>query len=134
MYIIPYFFEKEHSSEIIKMESKMRSLNTDLKEITKIIQNASKAKNNISRNQAKGLKGLTDKVSSGDIVVFQTGKSGRFGVDTTENYKNACSCHMGGDATITIKEHQQIEDLTNAHARCWVRILGQAHSKKTKHA
>ena len=28
------------------------------------------------RNQAKGLKGLTDKVSSGDIAVFQTDKLG----------------------------------------------------------
>ena len=102
----------------------MRSLNTDLKDITnKYIQNTSnKAKNNLSRNQAKGLKGLTDKVSSGDIVVFQTDKSGRFAVDTTENYKNAGSCHVEGDGIITIKEHQKIKDLTNAHARSWVRM------------
>ena len=55
-------------------------------------------------------------------MVFQTEKSGRFAVDTTENYKNAGSCHLGGDAIITIKEHQKIEDLINAHARPWVKM------------
>ena len=109
----------------------MRSLNTDLKEITKkYIKNTSKAKSNLSPNQAKGLKGLTDKVSSGDIVVFQTDKSGRFAVDTTENYKNTGSCHVGDDTIITIKEHQQIEELTNVHARCWVRMLGVGTQQK----
>ena len=63
-------------------------------------------------------------------MVFQTDKSGRFAVDTTENYKNAGSCRVGGDTIITIKEHQKIEDLTNAHDRSWVRMLGAGTQQK----
>ena len=116
----------------IQMESKMRSLNIDLKEITKnYIQNTSnKINNNLSHNQVKGLKTLYNQISSGDIVVFQTDKSGRFAVDTTENYRKAGSCHVEGDTIITSKEHKEIEDLTNAHARCWVRMLGAGTQQK----
>ena len=109
----------------ITLESKMRSLSEKLKDATKeYIDRTSNKQTNLSHNQTKGLKSLRNKISSGDIVIYQTDKSGRFSVDTIENYKEAVSCHVGGDTVITIKEHKMIEEIANAHARCWVRILG----------
>ena len=109
----------------ITWESKMRSLSEKLKKTTKeYIDSTSNKQTNLSLNQEKGLKSLRNKISSGDIVIYQTDKSGRFSVDTIDNYKDAVSCHVGGDAVITIDEHKEIEKLANSHARCWVRMLG----------
>ena len=122
----------------ITWESKMRLLSERLKEVTNdyLVTTSNKNHNNLSRNQNKGLKTLTNKIASGNIVVFQTDKSGRFSVDTTDNYLRSGECHVEGDTIITQKDHEEIESLLNSHSRCWVRMLGagtrQSDQKRIK--
>ena len=45
------------------------------------------AKSNLTREEQRGLRSLK---GSENVVVYQTDKSGRFAVDTKDNYRVAC--------------------------------------------
>ena len=55
--------------------------------------------------------------------MFQTDKSGRFYVDSLENYKAASQPHIADSIIITRDEHDRLQQLVNAHSVSWVRIL-----------
>ena len=55
--------------------------------------------------------------------MFQTDKSGRFSVDSLENYKAASQPHIADSIIITKDEHDRLQQLVNAHSVSWVRIL-----------
>ena len=57
-----------------------------------------------------------------DLVVYQTDKSGRFSVDSCENYKLSCQEHIINDQVITLEEYKEIEKNANFHAKTWARI------------
>ena len=50
----------------------------------------------------KDLKSLRERQG---VVTYQTDKSGRFSVDSMENYKEACKTHSINDITIDEEEH-----------------------------
>ena len=58
-----------------------------------------------------------------DVVTYQTDKSGRFSVDSMENYKEVCKPHFINDITINEDEHLKLQKEINAHATMWTRIL-----------
>ena len=58
-----------------------------------------------------------------EIVIFQTDKSGRFAVDSKENYIRASEPHLRNDITITEEEHVRCQKEMNAHAIMWTHIL-----------
>ena len=56
-------------------------------------------------------------------MTYQTDKSGRFSVDSMENYREACKPHFTNDATIDEDEHLRLQKEMNAHSTMWTRIL-----------
>ena len=104
-------------------EISMYKLNTDLKKVTIAMQTKISNGSNLSMEQRKGLASLSKRVRANDIVVFQTDKSGRFSVDTPENYRNAVQPHIGTDPEISPAEHATIEKFLNAHGIAWTRLL-----------
>ena len=70
-------------------EIEMHSLKEKLKQITNETCEKMKGKeyDNLTQDEQKGSKALRKKVKEGDVVIFQTDKSGRFAVDTPDNYR-----------------------------------------------
>ena len=56
-------------------------------------------------------------------MVFQTDKSGRFSLDTTENYKRSCEEHIQNDTIIMAGQYKKLEQEMNAHSVMRTRIL-----------
>ncbi|XP_078349909.1 uncharacterized protein LOC144634761 [Oculina patagonica] len=83
-------------------------------------QNVRSTKNNLTSEEQRGLKSLRD---NKDIVVYQTDKSGRFAVDTLDNYRVACQPHIENDPVVTEELHERAQVEVNAHSVLWVRIL-----------
>ena len=78
------------------------------------------AKSNLTREEQRGLRSLK---GSENVVVYQTDKSGRFAVDTKDNYRVACRPHVENDHTITESLHERLQKEANAHSVMWVRLL-----------
>ena len=57
---------------------------------------------NLTQNEKEGLKSLKKREY---LVIFQTDKSGRFSVDSKENYEKACETHIKNDSTIDEADH-----------------------------
>ena len=67
--------------------------------------------------------GLSSVQKRKDTVIFQTDKSGRFSMDSVDNYKQACEPHIEADEIITEKHHLELQNQANAHSTFWTRIL-----------
>ena len=78
---------------------------------------------NLEKDEKEGLVSLKKKVQTQENVVFQTAKSGRFSVDSLENYKTASQPHINDSVMITKDEHDRLQQLINAHLVSWVRIV-----------
>ena len=63
-----------------------------------------------------------------ECVIFQTDKSGRFSVDSAENYKLVSETHVAKGVVISKEDYVWLQQLVNAHAVFWTRFL-QAGSK-----
>ena len=77
----------------------------------------------MNKEQIQGLKSLKRRQKDGEIVIFQTDKSGKLIADTPENYIEAAKPHIEKDELITVKEYKETEDLINAHAVFWLKML-----------
>ena len=104
-------------------EIKMYSLKQDLKKITDVMKAKVENGNNLSTQQRRGIASLSNRVRESDIVVFKTDKSGRFSVDTPDNYRRAVQPYVGGNPEVSRADHDAIEKLLNAHGVVWTRII-----------
>ena len=92
----------------IDTEVKLRTLGVNLK---KAIEAASQEKidTSLSKQQSDGLRKLKERIKNREVVVFPTDKSGRFSIDTPENYIEAGRVHTMNDETISNQECLHIE-------------------------
>ena len=88
---------------------------------------------NLTDSQQKGLKSLRSKQKKNEIVIFQTDKSGKMAVDTPTNYAKAAEPHIEKDTVITRSEFDKIEELTNAHTVCWLRMMKAGEKSNDSH-
>ena len=84
-------------------------------------QNKQNEFSNLTKKEKRGLREVSrDK----DLVVFQTDKSGRFSIDTKNNYKEACAKHVPEEDSVVSEEvYQEYQKEINAHSSMWTRIL-----------
>lgn len=89
---------------------------------------------NLNKVEKEGLRSLTEKLQSKEEVIFQTDKSGRFSVDRVDNYKSTCEKHTNGDVDVTEEEYTKLQQVINAHAVSWVRMLsaGTGNNEQTR--
>ena len=103
----------------------MQNLKVKLNQITeKYVRDEKASKwSNLEKNEKEGLVSMKKKVQSQESVVFQTDKSGRLSVDSMGNYRAVSQPHVVDSVLITKDEHNQLQQLINAHSAFWVRIL-----------
>ena len=58
-----------------------------------------RAQSNLTEAEKAGLKILKGRIRQGEVVVYQTDKSGGFTIDTVDNYRDACRPHVESDLT-----------------------------------
>ena len=68
---------------------------------------------NITKSEERALKEVKENIKKKDIVVFTTDKSGRFAVDTPQNYEEAVMKHTRNDTQIEKAGVKQIENRIN---------------------
>lgn len=78
---------------------------------------------NLTPAERSGLKSLKRRSENREVVIYQTDKSGRFSIDTIENYIQSCQPHVAQDARITEEEYAKLKSQMNTHSTVWVRIL-----------
>ena len=97
--------------------------------VRKYVENERSAKwRNLDHDEKEGLTSLRRKVRSQECIIFQTDKSGRFSLDTVENYKLVFETHVAEGVVISEEDYVRLQRLVNAHAVFWTRFL-QAGSK-----
>ena len=102
--------------------------NNMMKSVNNYVQNdKNKQWQNLTENEKNGLRSLRKRSKDNSVVIYQTDKSGRFSIDTAENYLLACEPHVKGDETITQQDYERLESEMNAHSVIWTRILGAGH-------
>ena len=105
-------------------EIALQDLKNNLSKVTsEYVSKPRKATNNLTTEEKVGLRQLTNRVKTGEVVVFQTDKSSRFSVDSIDNYKLACQPHIRGDEAIPMKQYDCIEQHLSAHSVMWSRML-----------
>ena len=121
--------------EVIMENIKMKMINTAREYMKEYCDEKGNIKNNnLSKEEAEGLKEIKDKIKNGDIVVFATDKSGRFSVDTPENYIEAVQKHTTDDIEITTEGVTQREHKINLHMRQFNKMfrVGEEHDHEDR--
>ena len=66
-----------------------------------------------------------------EVICFSADKSGRWGIDTKENYMLACERHFSdGVQEITLTEHDRIEKYLNCQMLALLRMVGMDDNNK----
>ena len=89
---------------------------------------------NITKEETEAMNQLKKRVKDKSVVIFTTDKSGRFSVDTPENYEKAVSEHTKNDVEINQEEVKQIENKLNQHMRQFNRMfkVGTVHNQENR--
>ena len=93
----------------------MFNLKGELRKITQEVASEIMDGENLSEQQQRGIKGLTRRIKENELVIFQTDKSGRFSVDSPENFRKSVRPHIGNDPQISQSNHDTIEKTLTAH-------------------
>ena len=109
-------------------EAKLETMRLELKTVfkyyvSKFCQEGGKQMDNMSTNQAKGLKSLRKRVSNGELVIIPTDKSGRIAVMTLEAYKEAGLKHTLKDKEVSWQDIKESQRELNGHVSMMVKIF-----------
>ena len=88
---------------------------------------------NLTQEEVEGLKKIKKDIKDNKVVVFTTDKSGKFTVDTPDNYNIAVQQHSGKDEEVEEEGMvKQIENRINQHMRIFNKIfkVGSNHIMK----
>ena len=77
-------------------------------------------KNNLNVKQLKSIKELKTKMNSESLVCYKTDKTGKFVIDTIENYSAKMEKHTKNDVDIAEKRITTIENILNDHMEYWI--------------
>ena len=90
---------------------------------------------NLSMDERQGLKQIKKEIKDKKVVVFTTDKSGKFSVDTPDNYNVAVQKHtMKDEEMIGEDEERKIENKMNHHMRQLNKIfqVGSTHEHESR--
>ena len=108
-------------------EVKISQVKIEIEKIVRSMVGKCKQYSNLTESERRGLESLKERVTVGEIVCTVTDKSGRWSVDTSENYKKGCQKLVADEEKtpeITREEHEEAEREMNSHALALVRMLG----------
>ena len=119
----------------------LANLKSRLTEVTKTYisnkcdKNGNVKNNNITEDEAAGMKSVKKKVKEEEWVVMQTDKSKRLTANTKQNYLERLYKHTEGDVVVTMEEKNKIERELNATTLQLGRILnlGEKWNESGRH-
>ena len=102
--------------------------------VKKLGEDCEKGMDNLTAGEKRGLRSLKKRVASGELIVCQTDKSGRFCVLTRSQYLEAGLEHTKKDRKISQEDHEEIQRAVNGHMRWWGTIwcLGSNWSQEAR--
>ena len=77
---------------------------------------------NLDKEEKEGLKSLQKWINSGELVVAQADKSGKFCILTRDQYLTAAEVHIKNDKEIGLEESKMIENTLNGYMRWWAEM------------
>ena len=108
-------------------EFQLHMFKRDIAKMSKSHSQKTKYGSNLDVSERRGLEKLKTRIKGGEIVCFVTDKSGRWSVDSPENYKKACKSHLEDvEKTIPISHemHDKAENDLNSQGAALLRMLG----------
>ena len=126
---LPRMIDVENESKIyVRKQELLREFKSHMEKNCK--KSGEQKENNMSSLQTEGKFSLQNRVKSGEIVVTNTDKSGKFAVLSSEEYKKACRVHIT-DKEVEWKQVEETETLLNRHSLQIVKALnmGTKHGK-----
>ena len=82
-------------------------------------------KQNLTKDELKGLIRLKKRIKEGDVIVMCTDKSNKFALTDIETYRAMGAVHTSKDKKISRKEMIEREKELNSHAAMWNKMLNQ---------
>ena len=117
--VLPTALPDDQEIEIQHLKNKlMKTVDTYIRR-----NGGSKQWQNLTKDEERGLRSLKKRCKETEVVVYQTDKSGRFSIDTSDNYLLACEPHVAGDDVIMEQDYDRLQTEMNAHSILWTRIL-----------
>ena len=107
----------------------LTNLKSRLKGVTKTYvkdrcdRNGNLKKNNLTKEEAEGIKSIKKKVKEEEWVIVQSDKSKRMTANTKQNYLKRLDAHTEGDTDVSLEEEKKIEREMNATTLQLARIL-----------
>ena len=128
---LPYNYKVNMPDSIGEEEVRLHKYKREVEGVMRDSVKESEKWNNLSDSESRGLQKLKKRVREGEIVCYTTDKSGRWSVDSVENYKRACEEHLGVDKTVEItwEDHDRAEKTMNAEGMALLRMLGLSESE-----
>ena len=111
-------------------EVRMQALKNNLRGVTSEYIRSQPNSTTLTKSEETGLRSLKKRIGRKEIVVFQTDKSGRFAVDSMENYVLSGQAHAAEDPIITEEDHRRIEHNINAHSVAFTRMTCAGESQQ----
>ena len=116
----------------LKHETKCENLKIEmLKTVEKYTkENENKEYSNLSNDEQKGLKSLTDKVQEDKLVVIETDKSKKFVVNTPEQFISDMEVHVKGDKIVDKKFISKTTRKYNEMCKSLVKIVNMGQNQR----
>jgi hypothetical protein len=109
----------------LEKEVTFQKLKNEIRDIAVDMNKKTKDNSNLQEDETKGLKELKQRQDDEEIVCFQTDKSGRWSVDSIQNYKLSTEKHLQtGAKKITLEEYEVSEEELNCHTKALLRMMG----------
>ena len=121
------FNDKTYMPKPLTLEKEIafQKFKADVQEIAEDMNKKTKNNANLNEDEKRGLKKLLERRKSAEIVCFQTDKSGRWAVDSLDNYREATLKHLqSGVSEISSAEYEQRETELNCHTKALLRMMG----------
>ena len=84
---------------------------------------AVKGATNLTQAEQRGLSEIRERIKQGEWVLYTTDKSGKFCLDTPQNYAKAVSKHTQGDKLANPGEVKGAESKLNTQSKLWAKVL-----------
>ena len=86
-------------------------------------------KSNVTKEESKAIKSLSDKVRNRDVIILATDKSGKLACETIDTYTASMEPHVNKDAVIDLDKRKDVENSLNGHCLQLGRIvkIGYTH-------
>ena len=112
-------FDKVCSAQSTKRSKDVKMQNDPLNPIKK-----PRFESNLSKSEQRGLKSLKKRVQSGELVVGETDKSGRFCILKRQQYIDSGQKHVKNDTVITPEQVKCVQNTINDHTS-WLNDIFQ---------